>query len=104
MSLLTRHEVARVIGMRAMQLAQGGVPSVEIEGSCDMVYIAARELEARTLDVRVRRGSELIDVRACTPHPCLYVLLDSYDAGTRGVWGQHAEAPAHAGGGASHQC
>lgn len=87
-SLLTRFEVARLLGMRSLELSEGATPLVIVESATlrqDPLYVAARELEARALDARlIRSGSMVVDVRAASLPPCLFVLLDTMDNGTRG--------------------
>ena len=86
MTLLTRYELARIVGMRALQLAEEP-PLVHLADEslrCDATYVAARELEARVLDMRVRRGDGTeIDVRTARFPPQLRALLDTRDGGTR---------------------
>lgn len=89
MVLLTRFEVARILGMRSLELSEGSMPLVIVEAAAlqrDPLYVAARELEARVLDARLKRqGNVLVDVRTATLPPCLTVLLDTLDGGVREV-------------------
>lgn len=82
---LTRYEAARVVGMRALQLSEGDLPTVtppsHLRG--DHMYVAALELASGTLDARVRRGPHALDVRACTVPRCVAAMLDTRDGGTR---------------------
>ncbi|MEM1597940.1 MAG: DNA-directed RNA polymerase subunit K [Pyrobaculum sp.] len=54
---LTKYEVARVIGARAMQLAMGAQPLVDIQqlGTTDPVLIAMEELRQGLLDFIIVR-------------------------------------------------
>ena len=52
---LTRYERARIIGGRALQLALGAFPLVEIKPGDTPIDIAQRELEAGVLPVIIRR-------------------------------------------------
>ncbi|MEZ0319238.1 MAG: DNA-directed RNA polymerase subunit K [Pyrobaculum sp.] len=61
---LTKYEVARVVGARAMQLAMGAQPLVDIQqlGTTDPVLIAMEELKQGLLDFIIVR--EMPDGRA----------------------------------------
>merc|ERR1712156_116308 len=52
---MTRFEKARVLGTRALQLANGAPVNVEIEGETDPLKIAGKELIARKIPIIVRR-------------------------------------------------
>ncbi len=53
---LTRFELARVVGTRALQIAHGAQVRVETAGtSTDPIAIALLELRARRIDMVVRR-------------------------------------------------
>lgn len=54
---LTKYEVARVVGARAMQLAMGAQPLVDIQqlGTTDPVLIAMEELRQGLLDFIIVR-------------------------------------------------
>ena len=84
--LLTRYEVARIVGLRALQLDAGAQSLVAVDDDAlrrDPLYVAARELADRKLDVIVRRGEMDLHVRdACFP-TALRLLLDTKDGGTR---------------------
>ena len=56
--ILTRYEVARVIGLRALQIEEGSHPLVECKEGEQSILIAARELQSRKLDVLIKRGEE----------------------------------------------
>ena len=91
MTLLTRFEVARLLGMRSLELSEGATPRVIVESATlrqDPLYVAARELEARALDARLLRndGRTVVDARVASLPPCLFVLLDTMDNGTRGLF------------------
>jgi DNA-directed RNA polymerase subunit K/omega len=85
--MLTRHEVTRVVGLRALQLSHGDVARVFVARDDlrnDMLYVAALELYEGRLDALVRRpdGSTVHTVEAQLP-PHLLVLLDTRDGGSR---------------------
>jgi len=54
---LTKYEVARIVGARAMQLAMGAQPLVDIQelGTTDPVLIAMEELKRGLLDFVIVR-------------------------------------------------
>lgn len=65
---LTKYEIARIVGARAMQLAMGAAPLVDIKevGTTDPVIIAMEELRRGLLDfivVRELPGGETIKIR-----------------------------------------
>lgn len=84
--MLSRYEVARLVGMRALQLGDGATPLVHVEDEilrCDMVYVAAREVHAGVLDAQVRRADgSVVDVRSARMPSTLAVMLDTRDGGT----------------------
>ena len=84
---LSRYEVARIVGMRALQLSDGAFPLVVVGDEalrCDPCYVAALELHSKVLDMRVRRvNGEVVDVRAAHLPLDLSTMLDSRDGGTR---------------------
>lgn len=88
--LLTRYEVARIVGLRALQLDQGAPPLVRIEDErlrCDALYVAARELEARALDAKVRRAGDVdVHVRDARLPPELHAMLDTKDGQSRDAY------------------
>ena len=52
---LTRYERARIVGGRALQLALGAFPLVEVKSGDTPIDIAERELEAGVLPIIIRR-------------------------------------------------
>jgi DNA-directed RNA polymerase subunit K/omega len=78
---LSRYEVARLIGLRALQLSEGADPkvSVDAERQSDMCYVAAVELYEGKLDACVVRGSECVHVSKARPSAELVCMLDSHD-------------------------
>ena len=84
---LTRFEIARVVGLRAVQLDTGSPPTVYVTDPIlknDGVYVAALELYRGTRDARIRRmdGSSF-HVRDARAAPDLTALLDTKDGGNR---------------------
>ena len=93
-SVLTRYEVARIVGLRALQLDAGATPGVRVEDDAlrrDALYVASRELAEGTLDVVVVRrdvatgASRHVHVRDMVMPTELRAVLDTKDGGTRGV-------------------
>ena len=84
--LLSRYEVSRLVGLRALQLDAGAVPGVRVDDGAlrrDSVYVAARELEARVLHALVRRAEGNVDVRTARLPVDLYSMLDTKDGRDR---------------------
>lgn len=85
--MLSRFEMARVVGLRAMQLAEGEAPlvhSIDESLRCDYTYVAALELYARKLDACVRRDDgTVVHVSSLRPPPDLASMLDTRDGGAR---------------------
>ena len=73
--ILSRYEVARIIGIRAMQLDEGSMPFVSVMENDNSLSIAARELGERKLDAVVKRGERFHKVGAARFPKDLDVLL-----------------------------
>ncbi|MCC6010962.1 MAG: DNA-directed RNA polymerase subunit K [Desulfurococcaceae archaeon] len=92
-SKLTRFELARVIGARALQLALGAPPLINVDNLPvkDPVYIAIVELLNSQLPMSIQRpveggGYELIPVsKLITPETRRYLssLLESWNISSR---------------------
>jgi len=92
-SKLTRFELARVIGARALQLALGAPPLVDVNSLPvrDPVYIAVVELLNSQLPMSIQRpveggGYELIPInKLITPETRRYLssILESWDISSR---------------------
>lgn len=54
-AVLTRYELARVIGTRMNELQHGDSPRVPVEDGCSAVDIAEAELKAGAIDMTIRR-------------------------------------------------
>jgi DNA-directed RNA polymerase subunit K len=90
---LTRFELARIIGVRALQLAMGAPPLVDVSNMPvkDPVYIAIVELLNSRLPMSILRpaeggGYELISVdKLITPEVRRYLnsILESWDISRR---------------------
>ncbi len=77
---LTRYEIARIVGARALQLALGAPPLVDVNKSPskDPVAIALLELYEGVLPITIRRmrpdgKSQLIPVRKLLPGAREYI-------------------------------
>lgn len=92
MWLLTRYEMTRILGLRALQLDAGAMALVAVDDDAlrrDPLYVAGCELEARKLDVMVRRGDSIeVHVRDAVLPSELQLFLDTKDGGTRGITGR----------------
>eukprot|EP01093_Parvamoeba_rugata_P009326 TRINITY_DN25808_c0_g1_i1.p2 TRINITY_DN25808_c0_g1~~TRINITY_DN25808_c0_g1_i1.p2 ORF type:complete len:133 (-),score=4.52 TRINITY_DN25808_c0_g1_i1:23-421(-) len=55
MPMLSKYERARILGVRATQLAQGAMPVVEAEGMTDPMRIAEKELAEYKTPLVIRR-------------------------------------------------
>lgn len=79
--MLSRYEVARVVGLRALHLSEGSPPHVQVESDQlkrDMIYIAALELRMGKLDAVVRReDGTCLHVKDARLPPNLDIFLDS---------------------------
>ena len=60
---VTRYEIARIIGLRALQIDGGATPFVPCKEGEQSIRIAAREISERKLDVIIDRNGEIVDVR-----------------------------------------
>ncbi|KAK4532777.1 hypothetical protein CCYA_CCYA13G3634 [Cyanidiococcus yangmingshanensis] len=52
---LTKYERARVLGARALQISLGAPVLVDVEGESDPLIIAAKELRAKKIPLKIRR-------------------------------------------------
>ena len=59
MDRITKFEVARIVGLRALQLENGATQLVEVDEESlrhDLIYVATRELQEGKLDFLLRRS------------------------------------------------
>ncbi len=56
---LTKYELARVIGARALQLSLGAPPVIKVKESSSFIEIAEKELENGIIPLIVPRKKEL---------------------------------------------
>ncbi|ADV65336.1 DNA-directed RNA polymerase subunit K [Desulfurococcus mucosus] len=89
---MTRFEVARVVGARALQLSMGAPPVIDVSSLPvkDPVYIAIKEVLTGLLPMSIRRvrdgRGELVPIgRLLTPsvRRSLEVVLESWDISRR---------------------
>lgn len=77
MNTLTRYEMTRIVGLRALQIEKGASPFVDVSSNEDPVGIASRELEAGLIDCFVVRGDKEISIRDLILPNELFALLDT---------------------------
>ena len=63
---LTKFEVSRIVGMRALQLSEGAASSAQMEFGMNPIYLAALELKRGLLDIVIVRNKTHICVRECS--------------------------------------
>lgn len=82
--ILTRYEMARVVGLRALQIEEGAHPFVSCNEGEQSIHIAARELSARKLDVLLKRDDEsYVSTLTCRFPRDLSVMTKSANEGRR---------------------
>lgn len=90
MVLLTRYEVARIVGLRALQLESGDPCKLDTMPASpvlkvDFIYLASRELAEGRIDAVVEReGIGQFHLSDAVNPQELSILLDTYDGGSRG--------------------
>lgn len=80
MLMMTKYELARVLGLRALALDHGEVQCVQVEDDRlrrDSLYVAALELTHKKLDAQIVRGDRSYHVNDLNPPSELQTLLDS---------------------------
>ncbi len=55
---LTKYELARIIGARALQLAQGAPPLIKVEKNMSFLAVAETELEKKVIPLAVLEKQE----------------------------------------------
>ena len=86
MIVLSRYELARLVGLRALQLSEGAEARVVVSDPAlrlDAVFVAALELYTRVMDACVERGGARYHVSTAIFPPDLATMLNSRDGGTR---------------------
>lgn len=86
---LNRFEVARVVGIRALDLENGAHSFLTLEQVRlreDSMYVAARELYEGLLQVRIQRSNGVqVDPNVVGCCSALSILLDNKDGGHRSL-------------------
>lgn len=84
--MLTRYEVARLVGIRALQISEGSEPRVFVTDERlrrDAVYVAALELYTKKMDACVVRMGTSMHVSTLSNPLDLVTMLNTRDGGTR---------------------
>ncbi len=55
---LTKYELARIIGARALQLARGAPPLIKVDKGMDFLDVAETELHKKVIPLTVMRKEE----------------------------------------------
>ena len=86
--LLTRYEVARLVGLRSLQLSEGANSEVVVHDKKlrnDTLYVACLELYTRVLDAKIERDGEIFHVNTAILPPSVAYTLDLVDGGQRSL-------------------
>ena len=84
--MLSRYEVARLLGIRALQISEGAEPHVIVRDDRlrrDSVYVAAVELYEKKLDACVVRDGRQVHVSTVSLPLDLITILNTRDGGVR---------------------
>lgn len=84
--MLSKYEVTRVIGMRALHLEEGCAPCVHVDRDdlrCDSIYVAALELYEGKLNAKVSRGGTVLHVSRLLLPSEVATLLNTRDGRSR---------------------
>jgi len=84
--MLTRYEVARLVGIRALQISEGSEPRVLVANEClrrDAVYVAALELYEKKMDACVVRNGISKHVSMLSNPLDLVTMINTRDGGER---------------------
>ena len=86
---LNQYEVARVVGIRALDLENGAPTSLQLTDErlrTDMMYVAAREIYEGIINVRVlRTNGASVDPNVVGCCAALSIMLDTKDGKCRSV-------------------
>lgn len=92
-SCLTRFECAKVVGLRALQLAEGANPAVPVDDTDlarDCVYLASLELYEGKLDVLLLRRVGVVHAADLRVPGEVGLFLNARDGGDRPTWESRA--------------
>jgi DNA-directed RNA polymerase subunit K/omega len=84
--MLTRYEIARLVGVRSLQLSEGAEPAVNVDDSRlrhDAIYVASLELYNRRMDACVIRNGSVVHVSQLAFPPDLMTMLNTRDGRSR---------------------
>ena len=73
---LTRYEVAKLVGLRALQLEQDASPLIDVKPNEPFINIATRELHLGKLDAKVVRGEKAHHLSVVNLPQELHALVD----------------------------
>ena len=73
---LTRYEVTKIVGLRALQLEQDACPFIDVQPHEPFLNVAVKELFRRKLDVKVVRGKRSYHISQVDFPQELYALVD----------------------------
>lgn len=75
--LLNRYEIARIIGLRALQIDEGAVPMVTVHEGETSISVSCREIMSGNLDaVVVRDGVRCFVKDACLSQDLMDLLVN----------------------------
>jgi DNA-directed RNA polymerase subunit K/omega len=92
-SCLTRFECAKIVGLRALQIAEGAelaVPVDDADLARDCVYVASLELYEGKLDVIFLRQNGVVHAADLNVPGEVGLFLNARDGGDRPTWGSRA--------------
>ena len=91
--MITRFETTKIVGIRAVQLAEGNQPNVRVQRTDlrdDYTYVASLELYNRSLDACVMRGERVTHVSELAFPVDLIQYLNTRDGGNRMLFDSHS--------------
>jgi len=75
--MLSRYEIARLIGLRALQIEEGSAPFVQMVGAYSPIRIASQEILERKIDALVNRGGVYHSVKTARYPIDLDILVNT---------------------------
>ena len=73
--VLNRYEIARILGLRALQIEEGAAPAVKVVEYESSLKTAAREMLERELDVLVCRNGKTYPIRSLDLPREFYIMF-----------------------------